>query len=227
MAIEKNKRNRMKMRKTKSRKQNRKGVKEARKDMKLSNIDPIVWVVAVMLFLSTIIYLYVSGQLTGSGRYTNIEDKTTTTNPFALPANCGYMQVEVDTIIEASSYYRFGIQRPALENGKFVILQMTVENMASTQKDFSGYRLELNAGDGSYEGVYIPLTFNDIEGVTLLDDTFSDYACEELPLAHVSRLELEPGEKMTGCKIFQVVEGLEPKSLSIYDLEGTLCRVLI
>lgn len=148
-----------------------------------------------------------------------ITEITTTTVPSVIAADCGDLKLIVDTIIEASNYYRFGIQRPTVDDMKFMILEMTAENKADETRDFSGYRLELTASGESY----IPMTFNKIEKITVGDNTF-DYVCEELALAHISRFEIEPGQKMVGCKIFQTLKESDIESLTVYDLEGPKCK---
>jgi len=195
--------------------------KEDKKERK-TKLDLRVIAIVVVVALIVLLYFSPSEEVP----FIDILSKrtTTTTSPVThQPGKCGDLQIEINSMQEAISYYRFGIQRPAMENSKYLIIDMTVTNKAETTKDFSGYRVELVAGSESY----IPLRFNEIEKITLIDNSIVDYSCVELPLAYISRFEMNAGSSMTGCKIFQTLKGVESEFLYLYDLEGLKCTIQI
>lgn len=140
------------------------------------------------------------------------------------PANCGDLQINVNSFKEAIAYYRFGIPQPSSDNYKFEIFDLTVVNKGTATEDFSGFRLNLRTNDGA---VYIPKEFTSIEKITLPDNTTMDYACNELALASASRLILNPGESANGCKIYLILNTQTPSSFSIYDTSGLKCTIQI
>lgn len=208
------------------------GTKKAKKPKKakrpkttpfFKDLSPVTSLAAGVV-LATVIYFYLSTSFVGQNQ-TPVRDSTatTTTVPIYPRGECGDLRLTVDTMIEATEYHRYGIPSSATEGNKFVILKITATNEANTRQDFSGYRMELTAGGETY----IPRIFNEIDQVTLLDDTVSDYACDELKLAHVSRFELNPHQTVTGCKMFRIVRTATAESISIYGLEGVECEITI
>ena len=175
-------------------------------------------VVAVVLILALGILSYLSPQLQV---ITNTQSSTTSVYQ---PANCGDLQISVNSVREAAAYYRFGIQKPATSNYKFVILSLTVTNKGNAAKDFSGFRLNLETNDNT---TYSPTQFNSIEKITLQDNSIINYNCDELALASISRLVLGAGESATGCKIYLTLNNLNPVSLLLYDTSGLKCTVKI
>lgn len=153
----------------------------------------------------------------------------TSTTTFSLPSgvierwNCGNMQIDLNAVKEAIGYYRFGLQRPASTGYKFEILTLTIINKADVTKEFSGYRVQLTAGGSTYT----PLSFNNIESITLQDQSTINYSCNELALASISRFELNSGESSTGCKIFQILSDSQPSSISIYNTSGLICTIQV
>jgi hypothetical protein len=146
---------------------------------------------------------------------------TTTTTTIFKQQDCGDLQIDVNSVKEAVNYYRYGFQKPAQSNHKFVILNLTVTNKVGVAKDFSGYRINLLAGNSSY----IPMIFNEIESITLTDNRVINYNCRESDLAYISRFELGAYESSTGCKIFQILSGSSPASISIYEVETLKCVI--
>jgi len=177
----------------------------------------ILVLLAVIVLVAVIYFLFEKGIIPSS----IIPSDGVT--PTVTQWNCEDMQIDVNSIKEAINYYRFGIARPATENFKFEILNLTVTNKANVTKDFSGHRMELLADNVSY----IPVTFNEIEKITLIDNSVLDYPCRELALASISRFELNAGESSTGCKIFTILEDLSPTLLSIYNTTGLKCSIQI
>jgi hypothetical protein len=147
----------------------------------------------------------------------------TTTTLYIRQSNCGDLHVSIDSIKEAIAYYRFGIQKPAAENYKFEIMKITVTNVDDVSKDFSGYRLQLVAGNKSYS----PVIFHSIEKITQMDNSVIDYSCDELSLAYISRFELGAGESSTGCKIFRIQDDAIPVLLLIYNTTGLKCSIRV
>ena len=135
--------------------------------------------------------------------------------------NCGDLQIDINSMKEASSYTKFGIDKPAPSDYKYEVLSFTVTNKGSVTKDFSGYRLDLVADSTKF----IPVTFSNIEKISLVGGSSIDYACNESKIASVYRLVLDPGESETGCKIFQVLEDLVPASMNLYNLTVSQCSV--
>jgi len=148
---------------------------------------------------------------------------TPETGPSVKRWNCGDIQIDVNSVKEAISYTRFGVLRPAPPDSKFEVFSLTVTNKGTGTKDLSGYRLGLLADGTSYS----PVLFSSIEKITLLDGSsiIYDSPCRESKLASISRLVLGAGESETGCKIFQILRDLKPKSLNFYDLSGLKCSV--
>lgn len=143
------------------------------------------------------------------------------TNTSGEVLDCGDLQIDINSVKEATAYIRFGISRPAPEDSKFEILNLTLTNKGIETRDFSGYRLELLADSTSY----ISTSFSNIEKITLLDGPTADYPCRESKIASVSRLTLGPGESETGCKVFQILKSLEPASIKLSNLAGYKCSV--
>lgn len=141
--------------------------------------------------------------------------------PSGGQTNCGDLQIDINSIKEATSYTRGTLVKPAIQDFKFLILDLTVTNKGDFSKDFSGYRIRLTA-DGSG---YTPLSFSKIDKVTLLNDLTIDYVCEENKLASISRLVLAGGESESGCKVFQIPETSIAKSLSVYKQEVLKCVI--
>lgn len=141
--------------------------------------------------------------------------------PIEEQINCEDLQIDVNSINEAMSYIRSTLIKPAVQDFKFIILDLTVTNKDNSSKDFSGHRLRL-AADGSE---YAPLYFSKIDKITLLNNETIDYACIENKLASISRLMLEAAESESGCKIFQVPETSTASSLSVYQLESLKCVI--
>jgi hypothetical protein len=188
---------------------------------RLKDLHPITLIV-IAIAVAALIYFYVSNNILLSEGPPKTETVTTTTTmPPYGESICGDLDLKIDTTIEALAYERFGLKSSATEENKFVILRITAKNEAGSAMDFSGYRMELTASGETY----IPMIFNDFEGLTLMDDTVSDYTCDELALAHVSRFELDAQQSVTGCKMFRVLRDAEPESLSLYGLTGMLCII--
>lgn len=174
----------------------------------------IFLVILAVIVLIAIFYFLTGGELDlqPSGNFTpNVSQQW----------NCGDMRIDLNSIKEALYYYRFGIQRSATENYKFETLNLTVTNKANVTKDFSGHRMELIADSKTS----IPVIFNEMERITLIDNSTIDYTCRELALASVSRFELNAGESSTGCKIFRVLKDSSPTSLSVYSSTDLICTI--
>lgn len=136
--------------------------------------------------------------------------------------NCGELQIDVNSMMEATAYYRYGIQKPAGANYKFEILGMKITNNAPAFEDLSGFRLKLVANEGS---VYTSTPFNSIEKITLADNTEENYTCNELPIASISQFGLNSTQSAEGCKIFLMLSSLTPASLQIYNFTGLKCTL--
>jgi hypothetical protein len=137
--------------------------------------------------------------------------------------NCGDLQINVNSVEEAIGYYKYGVKKPAIENFKFEIMDITVINKATVTKDISGYRILLLAGNSSY----IPIAISQIEKIALLDNSVVDYSCDELKMSSISRIELEAGKSSRGCKAFQIPINSRPASISVYDVESLKCTIKI
>ncbi len=172
---------------------------------------PIPLIALAIIALAVIFYLFLNENAIIPGITTTIFQQH----------NCGDLQIDVNSVKEAVNYYRYGFQKPAPSNHKFAILNLTVTNKAGATKDFSGYRISLLAGSSSY----IPMTFNEIENITLTDYRMINYNCRESELAYISRFELGAGESATGCKIFQILSDSSPASISIYEVETLKCVI--
>lgn len=151
----------------------------------------------------------------------------TTSNQSSLPtmpASCGNLQVSVNSVQEATAYYRYGIAKPASNNYKFEIFDLTATNIGSSTKDFSGFKLNLQTSDGTS---YLPTEFSSIEKITLLDNTTVNNSCSELALASASRLVLNSGQSASGCKIYQILSSQKPALFWLYDTSGLRCEIQI
>lgn len=142
--------------------------------------------------------------------------------PSGGQTNCGDLQIDINSIKEAESYTRGTLENPALQDNKFVILNMTVTNKGDLSKDFSGYSLSLKANGNNYSPRQ---PFSKIDKITLLDGTTINYFCTENKLASLSRLVLGAEESESGCKIFQVSESSITKSISIYQQKVLKCVI--
>lgn len=143
-------------------------------------------------------------------------------NPNANLRSCDNLQIVVNSMREASAYYRYGYIKVAPTSYKFEILDLTVTNTGSYQGDFSGYRLALNASDGSSA---IPVQFFSFEKMVLLDNSTFDFSCNETNLASSSRFVLNSGQSSNGCKIFSILSGSSPSFLSVYNVSGLKCII--
>jgi hypothetical protein len=151
----------------------------------------------------------------------NFPSLITSPNPPQL-YNCGELQIDVNSMKEATAYYRFGIPKPSGTDHKFEILDMKVTNNANAFEDLSGFRLKLVADNGNS---YAPTQFNSIEKITLIDSSVIDYSCSELGLASISQFGLNSTQSAEGCKIFLVLTSLTPASLEVYNVTGLKCAV--
>jgi len=146
---------------------------------------------------------------------------TTVTNPTVAQWNCGELQVVINSVIEASGYYRNDSLKPAVTDYKFEILDITVTNEGTTTDDLSGGRIILLSGNSTYS----PQGFSHIERIVLPDNSITAYDCRELNLSSVSRFVLGAGESSRGCKIFQVLKDSDPISFSVYELDKLKCTI--
>ena|GEM_PF-3459024 len=216
--------------KKKPKEKDRRKITEARKkkeapryiEIEIPYIVPVIAIVLVIVFLVWTFYPSLFYRQATEGQ-PSAPEETTTTSTIYLQSICDVLEINVNTMMEAANYYRFGIQKPALQGSKFIVLNLTVVNTGDTHRDFSGYRIELQADNRTY----IPLRFDDIERLTLSDSSVIDYSCEELKMAYPSRFELDTGGSATGCKIFQILEDLEPKWLTFFTIEGLKCKTFI
>jgi len=173
----------------------------------------MIFLVILAIIILVAVYFLVGGKLglQPSGNFT----------PYITLVNCEDLQISINSIKEAIAYYRFDILIPAPSDYKFEIINLTVTNKGNATKDFSGHRLELLA-DGA---THMAFSFSEIEKITLLDNSTTDYNCRESRFASIYRLELNAGESSTGCKIFRMLKDSEPVSISVYDLEGLKCTI--
>lgn len=177
--------------------------------------------IRIMLLAVTVLAVAIVAAAIFSFRQNNFLN-TTSSPPQNYNYNCGELQVDINSMKEAASYYRYGIQKPAGANFKFEIIDMKVTNNANIFEDLSGFRMKLVASDGSS---YAPTQFNSIEKITLADNSVIDYSCSELALASVSRFGLNALQSTGGCKIFLMLSNLLPASLQIYDTSGLKCTI--
>lgn len=142
----------------------------------------------------------------------------------AARVNCGDLDLDIQETIEAVSYSKSGVSRPANPDSKYLVMLISVKNMLFEEKDYSGYRMELTGTEGE---TYIATSFSRVERLTLYGDsgTEMEYACEELPLASLSRAVMQGREEVTGCKMFHVLEDFEPESITVSDLDGEICTI--
>ena len=191
--------------------------KKSRRMPKRKKKVPTLFIVVVVAAALITIFLF------SSVRQPTMGDSGTagTGEPSTEKNNCVDLQIDIDSVKEATSYTRGTLVKPAVQGLKFLILDLTVTNKGDSSKDFSGYKLRLTADVNSYG----PVSFSRIDKITLLDNSAIDYICSENRLASISRLELGAGESETGCKIFQVPEDSAAKSLSVYKLERLKCVI--
>jgi hypothetical protein len=151
---------------------------------------------------------------------------TITTYPQSESAqpNCGDLLIGIISRSQASEYLTGKGFWNVANEGRFEILQILVTNKAQSAEDFSGYRMELVSGT---EKSSTKNVFGEIERIRALDGTETDFACQELIFASVSRLTLGYGETSGGCKIFQVATGSRSSSLNVYDVSGLKCSLPI
>jgi hypothetical protein len=150
---------------------------------------------------------------------------TTLVENLGRGGNCGDLQLDINSRVDASGFYKAGLFRPATGSDQLVILDLTVTNAADKTKDFAGMRLELVSGTDKS----IPQRFDYVDAIDLIGGGKVDFMCTESRLAYVGQLILVPGATSRGCKMFSTPYSSIPNKLNLYNSTGgtLLCSLQV